>query len=165
MPTIAEYKPDYEVVPLKNKQGDFSFRVRGLGFEDVASLVNLHLSDVEAGYALFERARTSIVSDAGYEALAMTLVRGAPGLVAEVISYAADDSDNAAHYSTVPFSVTVLALEKVLRLTLQDVGGLKNLVAMVDQVKRDHLPQSAVEEPPSPESGQSQTSSGTSERT
>jgi hypothetical protein len=167
MGTITEYTPDRELVPLKNKKADYSFHVRGLTFVDVSTLVNMHLNDVEAAYALYERASTAIMSDMGYETLAMTLVQGAPGLTAEVISMAADDLDNAQQYAKLPFSVTVLAVEKIARLTLQDAGGLKNLAAMVEKAKAQaeavRNAQSGGQPPLSQDQPQSNVSSGTSE--
>lgn len=162
---LANYEPETYRVVFKPKGQDHSFDVRGLNLTDISYLVGEHISDIEAAVNLFQQGRQTIMAG-GLDAFLMMLCRDAPGLVAEVISVSANERELAANYAKLPFSVSVIALAEILRMTVEEQGSLKNLSAALVAVLKDVLPASLRERlGPHLQGMQSNDSIGESEKT
>lgn len=162
---LSTFEPEVHPISFKAKGQEFSFTVRGLNLTDISYLVGEHIQDIETGVVLFQQGREAI-EKGGFDSLLLMLCRDVPGLVAEVISTVADEPDHVQRYAKLPFSVSVIALAEVLRMTVEEQGGLKNLSAALVTILKDALPANlrAVLEPRLQEM-QSETSIGESEKT
>lgn len=119
---LADYTPVR--APVEFKGG--SFDVRGLSLEDVSVLMRSHLPDVEAIIDLMAKGNaggefdvTSVMEHA------ITIVKEAPGLAANLIALAADDPDNVDKARSMPLPLQVRAIEKICEVTFEEAGGPK----------------------------------------
>lgn len=124
---------DYKVARVEIPLGDDnSFSVRGLGLDDFSILLTNHLSAITQAaeaYEVFQRSSAKIASLQGFF---LIVLKDYPGLMSEVISMAADEPDTKG--IRLPIGVQTSALTEIGRLTLQDAGGLGNLLAMLATV-------------------------------
>jgi hypothetical protein len=107
------------------------FEVRGITLDDMTFLVNQHLEPITRALKLYQESREDILKTGNLSGFVMTLARDFPALAAEVISAASDSLDEAtrAVAAKLPLSVQISALSEIVRLSLEDAGGLKNLLA------------------------------------
>lgn len=138
---LSTFEPESYPIQFKANRKDHEFNVRGLTLIDLSYLVGEHIVDIDAALELYKSSKDTMFSRASIDALILMLCRDAPGLVAEVISVAADERDLKAQYAKLPFSVSALALAEILRMTLEEQGGLKNLSATLVNLLRDVLPE------------------------
>lgn len=140
--------PDFEVeretITFGSKKKT-SFEVRGIGVEDLGQLLASRLTEVEAMYAMFAASKASIYSRSNLDGFVLTLIQKAPDLVAEVISRAADEPENRQSYRRIPFAASAAALMAIVKLSFEEAGGLKNLLATLMSLVDEALPQGARE--------------------
>jgi hypothetical protein len=107
------------------------FEVRGITLDDMTFLVNQHLEPITRALKLYQESREDILKTGNLSGFIMTLARDFPTLAAEVISAAADSLDDATREvaKQLPLATQIHALSEITRLTLEDAGGLKNLLA------------------------------------
>ena len=120
---------DYKVPSHEFNLKGGSFIVKGLSLEDVTSLVQHHLPDLEALYDLFTKSADVMSED--FRPLVVSLVTQAPGFAANVIALAAGEPDKAKAAATLPFPVQVDVLLKVGDLTFLEVGGVKKALESI----------------------------------
>lgn len=119
---LADYTPVR--APVEFKGG--SFDVRGLSLDDVSVLMRSHLPDVEAIVDLLAKGNAGAEFDVtSVMEHAITLVKEAPGLVANLIALAADDPDNVDKVRSMPLPIQVRAIETICNLTFEEAGGPK----------------------------------------
>lgn len=129
---LASYTPERHEVVLKGG----SFHVEGLSLEAVSWLVQYHLPDLEALFALFQNAE--VVDEKSLRPLFMSLVTEAPGFVANVIALAAGEPDHAKTAAKLPAPVQVDVLLAIGDLTFSDVGlkkSLETIAALLTKMK------------------------------
>lgn len=150
--SLASYVVERTVIPLKPPNKDI--HIRGLNVIDLTALIGEHLTDVEALYATYQAMKVSIYSQNSLNRFIVEMLKSAPHLVAEVISRAADEPTPEAIKAaqTLPLPVQVACLNAVVRLTFEEVGGLKNLLATLGLILNGMLSEksgnSADSEPP-----------------
>lgn len=107
------------------------FEVRGITLDDMTFLVGQHLGPITRAIKLYQESREDVLKTGNLHGFIMTLARDFPDLAAEVISAASDSLDDATRKVArqLPISVQVHALSEITRLSLEDAGGLKNLLA------------------------------------
>lgn len=137
---LANFDPEVHPITFKSRGEDVSFTVRGLTLADISRIIGDHVADIEAAYELYQSGKNTIIQRGSMDALILQICRDAPGLVAEVISTTADEPDLAEKYAKIPFSVSAVALAEIMRMTLEEQGGLKNLSAALVQILKDVLP-------------------------
>lgn len=127
---------DFEIprtaVPLgRGKQ----IMVRGLSADDLTFLISIHHGPITRALALYQEQRPTIVRTGRLTEFIMVLARDFPDLVAEVISAATDSLDDTtrAVAKKLPFTVQLGALNEIVKLTMEEVGSLKNLLAEMRQ--------------------------------
>lgn len=107
------------------------FQVRGLTLDDLTFLISQHLGPITRAVKLYQESREDILKTGNLQGFVMTLARDFPELGAEVISAASDSLDpetrNVA--KQLPIATQIKALAEITRLTLEDAGGLGNLLA------------------------------------
>lgn len=131
---------DFEVerIPIL-RRGSVLFHVRGLNVEDLTVLVKKNLPDIEEAFRLYNATKTEVFSTRNLDKFFVTLVSKLPGLVAEVISHAADEPDETAKARKLPLALQVLALTETVNATFEEVGDLKNLFATLAQRVQDNV--------------------------
>jgi hypothetical protein len=107
------------------------FEVRGITLDDMTFLINQHLGPITKAVKLYQESREDVLKTGNLQGFVMTLARDFPDLAAEVISAASDSLDDETRKiaKTLPISVQIMALSEITRLSLEDAGGLKNLLA------------------------------------
>lgn len=141
--SLADYQPPTEIVSFKGMRRDSSIEVHGISTVDLVRIFTAELPQISTAYALWQKTKARQFSELGF---LTQLVTKTPELVAEVICCASNQrtAEAKAGAAMLPLGVQVMALEAVYRLTLQDCGGLKNLLAILGMVKDDLQPVDAL---------------------
>lgn len=115
------------------------FEVRGLCLEDMTFLISQHLGPITRALKMYQESREDILKTGNLQGFVMALARDFPELAAEVISAATDapDAETKKIARALPISVQIAALTEITRLSLEDAGGLKNLLAEMQQSLKD----------------------------
>lgn len=125
---------DFEIprtkVPLPGK-GDKHFEVRGLCADDLTFLITQHHGHITRALKLYQESRPDIMATGSIGNFILTLAKDFPDLVAEVISAASDALDDAtrAVAKKLPITTQILALNAILKLSMEEADGIKNLLA------------------------------------
>jgi hypothetical protein len=122
---LAGYQPEQRVVPIDASN---SFRVRGLGLNDIAVLIREHFPDLHTLFDLF--GTVGDIEPEKLQPLIISMVSQAPGFAANVIALAAGEGD-ASDAERLPIPVQIQALVDIGQLTFSDVGGIKKAVETV----------------------------------
>lgn len=130
--SLADFTPATDEVKVSDS---VSFAVRGLSFDDIATLVRSHyepLSNLFDEY-IAEGVAAAVTESEGEELsqAVMGVMKQAPGLIADVIALAADEPDLIDKIKKLPIGVQIDAIQKTLTLTLQAEGGLGKLVETI----------------------------------
>lgn len=140
---LQNFVPETFTIKFKPKGGEQSFTVRGLNADDFTHLVKLHLADLEEAKVLYDRMKADIYTRENMEKFTLALIGQAPGLVAEIISLSADEPHLAATYRRLPLPVTAQALAEIVRMTLEEVGGVRPFVLALGGVLQSVNPRLA----------------------
>lgn len=111
------------------------FMVRGITLDDMTFLVQQHLGPITRALKLYQESRENVLVTGNLQGFILTFARDFPELAAEVISAASDSLDDETRKiaKQLPISVQISALAEITRLTLEDAGGLGNLLAEMRQ--------------------------------
>ncbi len=125
---IEDFALPRVAVPLP---GGKQFMVRGLCADDLALMVSLHLHEIVKALELYREQKGNIMASGSLAEFVMTFVRDFPAVATEVISAAADAHTDKARevIGKLPITVQLAALNEITKLTMEDAGGLKNLLA------------------------------------
>lgn len=134
--SIADYKP--ETAEVKFKGG--SLTVRGLALDDLAVLMGTHLSDLDVLVGMFQREVKAELAVPVMAQYAITLVKEAPGLVANLIALACDDGDNVDPYRKLSMPKQLECVEKIANLTFEEAGGPKKFFESLMRLIRGVTP-------------------------
>lgn len=125
---------DYEIprtkVPLPGKKGQH-FEVRGLCADDLTFLISLHHGPITKALKVYQESKADVLAKKNLTGFILTVAQDFPDLVAEVISAATDSLDDAtrAVARKLPLPTQITALNEILKLSMEEVDGLKNLLA------------------------------------
>ena len=128
---------DFKVVKRTIEGKGFSFEVRGLGFEDFASLLQIHLDDLGEVLDLYEKQGVKELNQIAIGKMFTGIVKDAPGLVASIIATAADEPDMVNQASKLPIITQYEALAAVFALTCEEVGNIKKILESVGEIAKD----------------------------
>jgi hypothetical protein len=131
---LRDYIIPRSPIPLPGKKVDGKgpfFEVRGITLDDMTFLVQQHLAPITKAIKLYQESREDIIKTGNLSGFVMTLAADFPNLAAEVISAASDSLDDQTRNvaKNLPIATQIHALSEITRLTLEDAGGLKNLLA------------------------------------
>jgi hypothetical protein len=118
---LADYQPQRQTIPFKGG----SFEVKGLSLDDVAVLMKHHLTDLDELFELYAKNVNPEMAVAVTAQYAVSLVREAPGLVAQIIALAAEEPDMVPMARKLSMPIQVEALKTIATLTFDDAGGAK----------------------------------------
>jgi hypothetical protein len=115
--------------------------VRGISFDDLSLLMRQFLADLTKLLELYETSERN--SQDAFALFIVKAVTEAPAFSAAVIAIAAGEPDQVNTVRLVPFPAQVECLRKIGELTFAD-GGLKNLLAMLRQLRNAKDPAGGV---------------------
>ena len=121
--SLADLIVDYETVTY----GDKIFKVTGLTFPHIVYLVRNHRDTLEDLY--LKAVRGELAEDVN--TVVMDLADKASGLSGMIIACGMGEPSQAEKASTLPLTIQIDALEKIVRLTLVAEGGLEKLMETV----------------------------------
>jgi hypothetical protein len=144
--SLAEFQPERLTVTAKG----VSFDVRGLSIIDISSVIKLHMNDLEALFDMYEQEAQGLsFSNVALAKYATRLIQDAPGLVAHIIALACDEPEQVNNAKRLPLIAQIDALKKIGKLTFEEVGGVKKLIAeMSDLVSQFRPASSQPQNPP-----------------
>lgn len=145
--SLSDYEPPSEIISFAGKRGAVSMEVHGISTDDLIRIFTAELPQINSAYLLWQKTKGRQLSELKF--LAEIAIK-APELVAEIICCASNQrsAEAKAGAAKLPIGVQVKALEAVYRLTLSDVGGLKNLLAILVTARADDaLPGSLPSQP------------------
>lgn len=123
-------------VKQKNKP-DADFTVRGLRGEDVTWLVRKYLPQIEIGLTTYLK-RAARTGKTDPTDLIVQLVPAMPDLFAELISHVS--GEDIAQVRKLRLGYHVMAVSKIVELTVEEVGDLGNIVAELAAAVQIALP-------------------------
>ena len=111
--------------------GKATFDVRGLCLEDMTFLISRHIGPITRALKMYQESQQDIVATGNIQGFVLSVVKDFPALASEVISVAADEHDDEALEIArrLPIGTQIAALTEITRLTVEEAGGLKNLLA------------------------------------
>lgn len=112
--------------------GGNSVDVRGLNLDDFSALLGNHLESAAKIAELYAKHQNSIFSKKPFQDFILSIAKDFPGFVSEVISIAADEPD--AKDVKLGVNLQLAVLNAVIKLTMEEAGGLGNLIAQIRAV-------------------------------
>lgn len=161
--SLAAYTPETDTVEIgrpKEGQPATLLTLYGLTLADFTGMIANHLADIEAIYNLWTKDKARIMKAGSLDAFLIALCRDSPDIVAEVISRGCREPELIDKAKQLPFSIQVVALSKIAKLTFEEAGGLPQLQAALTTLLTQSLSGngSGLATPQNP--GQSSTSIG-----
>lgn len=126
--SLAEFEVEYAPVKYRGKD---AFQVRGLNLEDVTFLAQNYLGDILKAVAEYGKSKQHVIERKNLGDFLLVLSKDFPTLTAEIISRGADEEGQVNKARSLPFMLQLTALKEILRLTTEEAGGLKNLLAVL----------------------------------
>lgn len=123
MGVLSNYQAPRTEVPLGNEM----VALRGLNLDDFSLLLQNHLEPISKAAELYNQSKQDIFSSKNFQGFILGIAKDFPGLVAEVISIAADEPEAKDNKLGLGFQMS--ALSAIMKLTLEEAGGLGNLFA------------------------------------
>jgi len=156
----TDYKAPTAEIPLG---GGATGEVRGLNADDLSILLTNHLEAISKAVALYAAQKRSQFSNANLHAFVIETAREFPALISEVISLAADEPT--IKDKKIALGVQLSALSEIVRLTLDEVGGLGNLMLVLANLANGALSEYPMPGPAQERKTTSRDSIGESEKT
>ena len=137
---LADFEPTKVVIEHNGKP---LVSVRGLCLDDISILVRAHLIVLNK---LVEQAKSNVQGGVfGVNDLFMLELMGkAPDVAWDIIALAADEPEYGDTARKMPASLQIKILSEVMRLTMEDIGGPKALVALVAGMVNQNQPLAGV---------------------
>lgn len=127
---ISAYKPRYATIPL-GRNNDFV--VRAITFPDLALMATNNMQSMIAIVAKYQEARQDVYSTKNIGEMALTIARDFPTFATEIISSClvgeTVDDKLRETIALLPAPVQMAALIEIAKMTVEEGGGLGNLVA------------------------------------
>lgn len=122
--SLSNYQAPKLVVSFKGGQ----FEVRGITLDDLAILLKNHLNDIENLVDMFQKEPDHEAAVASLLKHSITLIREAPGLVANLIALASDEPDAVDNARSLSMPIQVKAIQSIAQLSFEEAGGPKKFV-------------------------------------
>jgi hypothetical protein len=110
-------------------RGEPLIEVRGLALNDISFLIRDHLDQLNALFDMYDKPETresALVESAQF---AITLIKQAPDLVAQMIVLAADEQQSMLDVARkLPLPTQVEAVRAIIELTFEEAGGAKKFI-------------------------------------
>ena len=130
---------------------DNSFEVRALTFPDLALMVTNHMPSLVAILSKYQEARGDVFTRQNVAQLAVMVSRDFPNLATEIISACVHgetvDDQTRQKISMFPAPVAMAALVEIARISVEEAGGLGNLIADFRQRIQDAMAAEGTSDP------------------
>lgn len=126
---LRNYKPKTDTI----QAGDEEVTIRALTLSDVTILVDAHWSEMKAIYDFYAGTEAEASIDEKVNRAILECVRVAPDLAAAMIAVSAGEPDAVEIAKSLPFTVQVDAVLKIVTMTLSEAGGLGNFLAVLQR--------------------------------
>lgn len=126
---LADFTP--ETVEIEHN-GKPLMTVRGLSLDDVSILIRSHLHTLNR---LQAAASTGSLSDIGADTFVVEVLQNAPDVAYDALALAGDVTEEVNRLRKLPVGTVVKALQIVLKLTLEDIGGPLVLLSLIQGQK------------------------------
>ncbi len=123
---LASHQPPRIIVPLLDGN---SVALRGINLDDLMALMPTHFEALSKIATLYTEHQESVFSDRAMTQLILTVANTIPGVIAEVISIAADEPE--AKDVRLSTGLQIACIQAILKLTVEEAGGLGNLFAQL----------------------------------
>lgn len=133
MPLSAHVTPRI-VVPLLDGN---DVAVRGLNLDDLTALMPEHFEAVSKIAVLYGQHKQSVFSSKAFADFVISIARDFPNIIAEVISIASDEPE--AKKVKLGSGLQISVLSAVLKLTVEEAGGLGNLFGQLQTLGQNVL--------------------------
>lgn len=131
---LAQHETPRIVVPLI---GSNSVALRGLNLDDFSALLVDHLEPVSKIADLYAQHKNSVFSNKAFQGFIIGIAKDFPTIVSEVISMSADEPD--AKTIKLSTGLQISCLTAIMKLTVEEAGGLGNLFAQLGSLGRGVL--------------------------
>lgn len=131
---------------------DNEFEVRALTFPDIAAMATTNMPSLIAIVAKYQEAREDVISKQNMGQLATMVAKDFPNLASEIISACIHNEpvtdDIREKVRLLPAPIQMMALLEIARITVEEAGGLGNLMSDFRQRVQDAV--TAGQSDPSP---------------
>jgi hypothetical protein len=126
---------DYKIPTVMIDTGDGQERpVRGLSLDDMSQLIVNHLDPMMEITTLYIQSQKDVLAVTNMTDLVMVAVRSFPDFISEVISVVTDTPE--LRKVRLPAGLQIRVIQASLKLTIEDAGGLGNLLAILQNAVR-----------------------------
>lgn len=134
---LADFTPVR--VGVEDYKGTLRMTVRGVSLDDVALLIRSHLGDLQQLYDMLQDGTLDVFALLIADGFILKLLVSFPELAARLIAVAADEPEATAQARKLPLPLQIKAIQTIMRLTFEDVGGPKVFAALVRELIREML--------------------------
>jgi len=149
---LSTYVVPRIVIPLG---GDNSMAVRGINLDDFTFLLPNHFEAMSKVVALYQTHTESVFSSRAFTDFILAVAKDFPGLLSEVISLSTDEDMAEVRKVKLPMSIQLAALSAILKLTVEEAGGLGNLIGQLRAAAGKAMAEAALAESAAPASSSS----------
>jgi hypothetical protein len=121
-------------VPFSGAEDSDGMELRALDLDDVSLLISGHLGAIANALEIYQDMKADINESGSLDRFVVGLIRMLPDLTAEIIATSAGVPDLAHKARQLAFGVQLRSLSEIVRMTLEDTGGIKNLFAALPSV-------------------------------
>lgn len=127
--SLSDFEIGYETV--ESRRG--SFQVRGANAEDLFFVANHYLADILNMLGALGDSEDDLRGITGdrLPSILLLVVKDFPDLIAEMISRCSDEEGQKSKAAKLPFTIQLDAMTKIVTLTIEEAGDLKNLAAVL----------------------------------
>ncbi len=125
---LMQHQTPRMIVPLSHGN---SVAIRGLGLDDFAALLPNHLESMTKIVTLYQDHQKAVFTTKSFTDFLIATGKDFPGMMREVISMAADEPEFADGTVKLGAGLQVAVLTAVMKMTVEDAGGLGNLIGQL----------------------------------
>lgn len=125
---LMQHQTPRMVIPLLHGN---TVAVRGLGLDDFAALLPNHLESMTKIVELYQQHQRAVFTTKSFTDFLIATGKDFPGMMLEVISMAADEPEFAEGRVKLGSGLQVAVLTGIMKMTVEDAGGLGNLLGQL----------------------------------
>lgn len=135
--SLSDFQP--ETITVSHRR--ITLELRGLSFVDISSLMRTHMNDLETLFDMYEQEANNIsFGNVAMARYVTRLVSDAPALVSHIIALAADEPEMVNKAAKLPLTLQLDSLKAIGKLTFEEVGGVKKLLEMLNDLVAEVRP-------------------------
>lgn len=131
---LETYARQSAFIPFGSGEGGDGITVSALSLDDIGSLISENLGAIADSLESYQQLKATMAETGTMDRFMITVITAMPGLAAALICTAAGLPDLRDKAKDLAFGIQIRALNEIARMTLEDVGGIKNLFAALAPV-------------------------------